>query len=129
VSSPSRLVYNVAGKGFTHFRGIVGIENPDVGSTLQPQIRFFIFDQAPNMDRLVAPTEMSPAASTPATTNARDVVDRIFLYALARPPSVDERTIAEGALADPARPGRLAPSAVADLLWAVLMKPEFQLIY
>jgi hypothetical protein len=129
VSSPSRLVYDIAGKGFTHFRGIVGIENPDVGSTLQPQIRFFIFDQQPNMDRLVAPTEMSPAASTPPPANARDVVDRIFLYALARPPSADERRIAEGALADPARPDKLSPPAVADLLWAVLMKPEFQLIY
>jgi hypothetical protein len=25
--------------------------------------------------------------------------------------------------------GRLAPTGVADLLWAMLMKPEFQLIY
>ena len=128
VSSPSLLVYDIAGKGFTRFRGSVGIENPDVGSTLQPQIRFFIFNQAPNLDRLVPPAVVGPLPSVPTLTTASAVIDRIFGYALGRRPSDGELAVAQAALNDPAKPGRLSPSAVADLLWAVLMKPEFQLI-
>jgi hypothetical protein len=44
-------------------------------------------------------------------------------------PSDAERTLASHAVSDPDRPGRLSPDGVADLLWAVLMKPEFQFIY
>ena len=129
VSSPSLVVYDIAGKGFTRFRGTVGIENPDVGSTLQPQIRFFIFSQAPNPDRLVPPVVVGPLPSVPKLTSASAIIDRVFRYALGRPPSAAELATAQAALDDPAKPGALSPSAVADLLWAVLMKPEFQLIY
>ena len=129
VSSPSLVVYDIAGKGFTRLRGIVGIENPDVGSTLQPQIRFFIFNQAPNLDRLVPPAVVGPLPSVPKLTTASAVIDRIFGYALGRRPSESELAVAHAALDDPAKPGTLSPSAIADLLWAVLMKPEFQLIY
>jgi hypothetical protein len=128
VASPSRLVYEIAGKGFTRFRGLVGIENPDVGSTLQPQIRFFIFDRPPNMDLLVPPVVGNSLPGAPRVTTASAVVDRIFRYALARLPSDAERGLAEAALRDPARPDGPSPAGVADLLWAVLMKPEFQLI-
>jgi hypothetical protein len=57
------------------------------------------------------------------------VVDRVFWYALMRPPSAEERAIAESGLRDPVRAGRVSADGLADLLWAVLMKPEFQLIY
>jgi hypothetical protein len=55
------------------------------------------------------------------------VVDHVFWSALGRAPSASERQIAEAAIAD--RTGKPSADAVADLLWAVLMKPEFQLIY
>ncbi len=128
VASPSRVLYDIGGRGFSRFRGTVGIENADVGSTLQPQIRFFIFDQAPDMDRLVPPIAPVALPSAPKGTSAAAVVDRLFRYALARPPSADEQALAEQALVDPARPGTLSPSGLADLLWALLMTPEFQLI-
>ena len=53
----------------------------------------------------------------------------MFWQALARAPSAAERTIALRAVSDPSRPRGLAATGVADLLWSVLMKPEFQLIY
>ena len=39
VKNPSVLVYDIAGKGFTRFRGVVGLENPksEIGSTLNPR--------------------------------------------------------------------------------------------
>ena len=129
VQTPSRLIYDLAGKGFTRFRGAVGLENTDVGATLQPQIRFFIFDAEPDMERLVAPLPGTPLPAPATLTKAPALVDRVFWYALSRAPSAEERAIAEGAVQDTTRADRLAPAGVADLLWAVLMKPEFQLIY
>ena len=81
------------------------------------------------MDRLLPPTAGMPLPGPAPVTTVGAVVDRVFWSALGRAPSAAERRIAEAAIADRARPGKASPDAVADLLWAVLMKPEFQLIY
>jgi hypothetical protein len=129
VKNPSVLVYDIAGKGFTRLRGTVGLENAksDIGSTLDPQIRFFVFDAAPNMERLIPPAPGTPLPPGPTITTAAQAIDRVFWYALGRAPSAAERRAADTAL----RRGAARPSAqgLADLLWAVTMKPEFQLLY
>ncbi len=89
------------------------------------------------MDRLLPPSPEPPMPAAAPITTVGAAVDRIFWSALGRAPSSGERRTAEAAIADPARPGRPLDSArgrpsaaaVADLLWAVLMKPEFQLLY
>jgi len=131
VGNPSVLRYSLDGKSFVRLRGAVDVANlrSEVGSTLNPSVRFFIFDAAPNPDRLLPPGESVPLPSAAPPTDARALVDRVFWQALGRVPSDAERTVASKAVADRGRPGRLSPDGVADLLWAVLMKPEFQLIY
>ena len=131
VRNPSRLVYDIGGKGFTRLRGLADVENPrsEVGSTLNPQLRFFVFDTEPNMERLIPADAALPLPAPPPAATVAEVVDRIFRSALHRAPTADERRAAEAAVADPQRPGRPSAEGVADLLWAVLMKPEFQLIY
>jgi hypothetical protein len=131
VKNPSVVVYDVAGKGFTRFRGIIGLENPqsEIGSTLNPQVRFFVFDAEPNMERLVPPAPAPPLPAAPPLTDVAQAIDRVFRHALGRAPSAEERRIAEDALRDPSRGSRPSPQGLADLLWAVTMKPEFQLIY
>ncbi len=128
VKNPSRLVYDVSGKGFMRFRGTIALENPrsDIGATLNPQVRFFVFDAEPDMDRLLPPAPGTPLPSGPDLTTASQAVDRVFWHALGRAPSSAERRIALGALGDQPRP---SAEGLADLLWAILMKPEFQLIY
>jgi hypothetical protein len=91
--------------------------------------RFLNFGTEPDMDRLVPPAPGTPLPPGPRLTRATDVVDRVYWYALGRAPSAEERTIAVGALADPNRPGRVSAEGLADVLWAVMMKPEFQLIF
>jgi hypothetical protein len=59
----------------------------------------------------------------------KEATNRVFEYALGRAPSAAEQRIAEATLTDPAHPGRISADGLADLMWAVLMKPEFQLIY
>ena len=75
------------------------------------------------------PALEAPLPAPPVLTRVPDIVDRVFWYALNRAPSNAERKAAEAALLDPARAGRPSAEGLADLLWAVLMKPEFQLIY
>jgi hypothetical protein len=131
VRPPSRLVYDIAGRGFTRFRGSIALDNPrsEIGATLNPAVRFFVFDVEPNMDRLLPPAPQPPLAPGPALTTVADAVDRVFLHALGRAPSPIERRLAANALADPARPERVSADGLADLLWALMMMPEFQLIY
>jgi hypothetical protein len=131
VKNPSVIAYDIGGRGFTTFRGIIGLENPvaEIGSTLDPQIRFFVFDAEPNLDRLVPPPPDVPLPAAPIVRTAAEAIDRVFRHALGRPPSEAERLAAETALRDPARGTRPSAEGLADLLWAVSMKPEFQLIY
>jgi hypothetical protein len=131
VRNSSRLVYDISGRGFTQFRGSVDVDNAraEVGSTLNPQLRFFIFTAEPNMKRLLSPFPGVPLPGPAPVSSPRDVVDHVFWSALGRAPSAAERQVAEAAIANAAAPGQVAPDAVADFLWAVLMKPEFQLIY
>ena len=130
VAGTSRLVYDIGGRGFVTLRGQLALENPrlEIGSTLNPSLRFFVFDRAPNMARLIPTWHELPLPSPPVLQTASAVVDRLYRHALQRPPTVAERRVAEAAIADAARPRRVSPEAVADLLWAILMTPEFQLI-
>ena len=132
VRNPSVLVYDIGGKGFMTFRAVVGIENTkaEIGATLNPQIRFYVFDAEPNMENLnpPAPGTALPPPAPPVKTVA-ETIDRVFWSALGRAPSAAERRAAEQALRDPAGGTRPSPQGLADLLWAVTMKPEFQFIY
>jgi hypothetical protein len=129
VKNPSVLVYDIGGRGFTAFRGVIGLENPpaEIGSTLNPQLRFFVFDSQPNMERLLPPSPGTPLPGPAEMHSTNEVVERVFQHALGRAPSDAERSAAAAALGG----GGARPSAsgLADLLWAILMKPEFQLIY
>jgi hypothetical protein len=109
----------------------MGLENrqTDIGGTLNPATRFFVFDTAPDMERLIPPLPGTPLPSAPPITTIGGAVDRVFWQALGRAPTAAERRIAEGALRDPARGNRPSAEGLADLLWAVVMKPEFQLVF
>jgi len=131
VKNPSVLVYDIADRGFTTFRGVIGIENPqsEIGSTLNPQIRFFVFDKLPNMERLLPPAQGTPLPPPPELRATSEIVDRVFRHALGRAPSDIERRLGEEALRDPSGGAKPSAPGLSDLLWAIFMKPEFQLIY
>lgn len=131
VRNPSVLIYDIAGRGFTRFRGVMGLENKksDIGATLDPQLRFFIFDAEPDMERLLPPRPGAPLAPPAVVTTRQEAIDRAFWHLLGRAPSAAERRVADATLTDTSGGDRPSPSALADLLWALTMKPEFQLIY
>jgi hypothetical protein len=127
--TPSRLVYDISGRGFATLRGGVVLENREITSDINPHIRFFVFRDEPDMERLTAVAPGTPLPAGPPLKTASEVAGRVFWYALGRAPTPEERTVSESALADPDRPGKVSAEGLADLLWAVLTKPEFQLIY
>ena len=129
VKNPSVLVYDIAGKGFTRLRGVVGLENAraDIGSTLNPQVRFFVFDAAPDMERLMPPAPGTPLPPPDPVTSTAQAIDRVFWHLLGRAPSLAERRLAEASLGTAGT--RPSAPALADFIWAVTMKPEFQFVY
>ena len=84
VKNPSVVVYDISGRGFTQLRGVIGLENPpnEIGATLNPQLRFFVFDVAPNMERLIPPL---PGAPLPAPAAAMTIGQTVDSVVLARP--------------------------------------------
>jgi hypothetical protein len=128
VKLSSVVVYDIAGKGFTRFRGATGFEAFPLVQGEIVQARFFVFDHQPDMDRLVTPSPETPLPPGPALHTVSETVDRVYWYALGRAPSVAERRLAAAALRNPADLRKPAADGLADLLWALLMTPEFQLI-
>ena len=98
VKNPSRLVYDIAGRGFTRSAAALDVENPraDIGSTLNPALRFFVFDAEPNMDRLLPPAPELPLPAAAAGHDRRapsSTASSGRRSAARRPPA--ERQIAE----------------------------------
>ena len=129
VKTPSRLVYDISGQGYTQLRGLVGLENKEISNDINPDIRFFVFQTEPNMERLTPVLEELPEPAGKVQKNPSKIVDRLFWYALGRAPSAAERQNAEAVLRKAENKKRASAEGLADLLWAMTMKPEFQLIY
>jgi hypothetical protein len=129
VKTPSRLIYDINGQGYTRLRGLVGIENKEVTSDINPTLRFFVFQTQPNMERLTPVLPDLPVTSEKISRSPKRIVDTVFWYTLGRPPTALEKRTAESVLIDAGHNRRTSADGLADLLWAVMMKPEFQLIY
>ncbi|MBZ5620710.1 MAG: PSD1 and planctomycete cytochrome C domain-containing protein [Acidobacteriia bacterium] len=128
VKLSSVLVYDIAGKGFTRLQGATGFEAVPLIQGESVQARFFAFDRQPDMDRLVPPNPETPLPAGPVLHTVSETIDRVYWYALGRAPSIAERRVAEAALRDQADPRKPSADGLADLLWAVMMTPEFQMI-
>ncbi len=128
VKFPSELVYDISGRGFTAFEGIPFFENKPLIQGEGVTGRFFVFDQKPSLDRLAPPTPDTPVPALPVLETSAEAVDRVYRYLLDRAPSPAERAVGIAALSDHSHPGRPSAEGLADLLWSVIMSPEFQFI-
>ena len=128
VKFPSELVYDISGRGFTGFEGIPFFENKPLIQGEGVSGRFFVFDQKPSIDRLAPHTPETPVPALPVLKTSAEAVDRVYSYLLGRAPLSAERAVGIAALTDHAHPGRPSAAGLADLLWSVIMSPEFQFI-
>ncbi len=128
VKFPSELAYDISGRGFISFEGIPFFENKPLIQGEGVSGRFFVFDQKPSLDRLAPPTPETPVPALPVLQTSAEAVDRVYRYMLGRAPLPAERAVGIAALTDHAHPDRPSAAGLADLLWSVMMSPEFQLI-
>ena len=130
VDNPSVVAYDIAGRGFTRLprrdrrreRAHRHRQDAEPGAALLRLRR-----RAEPRTPAAADAGRAAARPPPALTTVDAAVERVFGHLLGRPPRQAERVAAEAALRDPARGNRPSPQGLADLLWAVLMTPEFQI--
>lgn len=122
---PSSLMWNIEGKGFTRFKAQVAVDERSRASDIGPAVRFFVFAAKPDPDHLIRVQGQPPAPLPPqhAWTSAA-LADRLYTHLLARAPSPAERRVALQMLGT-----KPSAAGVEDLLWALLMSPEFQYIH
>jgi hypothetical protein len=104
------------------FAGMAGVDEASLASDINPRIRFFIFGEEPDRERLFEPSSAPPLPRPPVVKGTGAMIERIYEHALSREPSAAERKAAGGML----KGGKA--EAVEDLLWSVLMSPEFQYV-
>jgi len=121
----SRLVIPIDGLGYVRMRGRVVLDDRSLADDIEGAVRFFIFGAEPNPERLVRVSGSPPVPAPLPFTSVDEAGRRLYLQLLAREPNSQEAIIVKNYFAG----GKLAPAALEDLLWSLLLHPEFQYLY
>lgn len=120
---PNEIVFDIAGQGYTRFRATLAMDERVNDSEISAAIRAFVFDEPANERKLVAVKGDTPLPRPRPVSGAAQNVTQLYRHALGRLPTADEARVGIGLIGEkPTRPG------LEDLLWALLMSPEFQFI-
>jgi len=111
--------------GATRLRGTFTIDKASNQSDISPAVRAFLFDQAPNWKRLVRAAGEPPVPRALLATQPAPLVRQLYRYSLGRDPVPAEQ---RAALALVERNGQVNREGLQDLMWALLLSPEFQFI-
>ena len=122
----SRAVFDIAGKGFTRFRATVGVDMRAYHSDILGKVRFFVFDADPDMQQLVRVAGDPPVPLAAWRLPADQLVTHLFQYALLRDPLPKERETAVRLLGG--KQGGISSDGLEDLLWSIVLLPEFQYV-
>jgi hypothetical protein len=127
VSMPpgSRLAIPIDGLGYTRIRGRVALDDRSLPDDIEGAVRFFIFAAEPDRERLVRVSGPPPVPAPPPFKSVNEAGRRLYLQLFARKPNSAEARIVKKYFAG----GKLAPAALEDLLWSLLLHPEFQYLY
>jgi hypothetical protein len=121
----SRLVIPIDGLGFTRIRGRVALDDRSLPDDIEGAVRFFVFGAEPDRERLVRVSGPPPVPAPPPLASVDEAGRRLYLQLLARKPNPAEARIVKKYFAG----GKLAPAALEDFLWSLLLHPEFQYLY
>lgn len=117
------VMYPIEGLGLTRLRGAVGLDDGARTSDINPNVRFFVFTEKPDRDRLLRvsgePPVAFPAAFRDTSHDTNPIINQLFWAALSRAPNAEENAVAKQLL---------ATGGLEDLLWTLAMHPEFQFI-
>ncbi len=126
VRAPSEQIIDLDGQGYTRFEATVGIDASSLQSDISANIRFFVFKEKPDMEQLVRASDETPVPRPAAAFTANSLVTRLYRHALSREATQKERQISLELLS--AR-DKIPADGLADLLWSIVLLPEFQLIH
>jgi hypothetical protein len=121
----SRLVIPLDGLGYVRIRGRVALDDRSTTDDIEGAVRFFIFGAEPDRERLVRVAGPAPLPASPPFKTVDEAGQRLYLQLFARKPNSQEVGIVKKYFAG----GGLAPAALEDLLWSLLLHPEFQYLY
>jgi hypothetical protein len=122
---PYEIVIPLPPNRFTRFRAMVTIANVAADNEIMPVYRAFVFDRKPNPERLVAADNAPPTLPVPVPAAPEDLVRQLYRHALSRSPSANEMRISLDLLTHEAKMER---QGLQDLLWSLVISPEFQFI-
>ena len=117
----SRRVYEVD-PGFDTLRAKVWISDASKASDINTSVRFFAFGSEPDPIRLVTVAGENPWPAPPKLSSVDQTVDYFWRGLLSRRPTEQERLTARKLFPN----GKLQREGTEDLLWSLLMHPEFQ---
>jgi hypothetical protein len=120
----TRLVYDVP-PGFDTLHATVWISDASKASEINTSVRFFVFASEPDRQRLVRLAPGAPTAPPPPLKNVDETITRFWRQVLSRDPKPEERDEAAKLFPN----AQLTREGVEDLLWSLLMHPEFQYIW
>lgn len=126
--SSSELVFDLGHGHFTRLRAIIGVDDSSQRDDVSPRARFFVFSQKPDTDRLVKVSGDTPVPFKAAKHTADSLTQYLYLYALSREPNEPEKLLAREFLLTPPGTKKISLDGLEDLLWAILLTPEFQFI-
>ena len=121
----SRMVLPIEGLGFTRMHGRVAIDDRSTSDEIGGAVRFFVFAAEPDAERLVHVSGGPPLPEPARLATVDQAALRLYLQLLARKPNSQEMRIVKKYFAG----GKLAPAPLEDLLWSLLLHPEFQYLY
>ncbi len=123
---PMRLIVDT--NGAQRLVGKAGVDLASQQADVMPRVRFFVFGREPDLDRLTSPRGPSPIAYVPPPLpeSPQSAVASLFQRALGRQPTEEETALALEQLRP--RRGTIPTEGLEDLLWSVVLLPEFQVI-
>jgi hypothetical protein len=119
------LIYNIEGLNATRFRGSVAVDDSGQESDVGATVRLFVFGAEPDHQQLAKVSGERPVAMPAPVKSPDQAIQYCYRAVLARDPSPGEIAIARRYLGD----GPVQPAGLEDLLWSLLLHPEFQYIW
>lgn len=95
-------------------------------SEISPAVRGFAFDEPANTRRLVSVQGETPVVRPSAPRTPAALAEYVYRAALGRAPSPSEAKLAAGVVGG--ANGKVTRQGLQDLLWMILLSPEFQFI-
>lgn len=120
----TRLVFDVP-PGYTQLTATVWVSDASKASDINAQVRFFVFGAEPDRQRLVKLSPGNPAPPPATLRSPHEAIMRFWRQILSRDPQPEEQ--AQALKLFPT--GQLSREGVEDLLWTLLLHPEFQYIW